>query len=143
MNRDELLNCHFQVDWGGTNLGFMEVTGLEISYDVVEHRDGLSPEYTKVKMPGQVKYSNIILKRGIVKGDNEFYKWMSTIKLNTVERRDLTISLLNENHEPARTWKVKNAFPVKYIGPDLNAAGSEIAVETLEIAHEGLTVINQ
>jgi phage tail-like protein len=142
MNRDALLNCHFLVDWGGTNIGFMEVIGLEIRYDVVEHRAGSSPEYSTVKMPGQVQYSNIILKRGITKGDNEFYRWISTIKLNTVERRDLIISLLNEDHIPAVVWKVKNAFPVKLTGPVLNASASEIAIETLEIAHEGFTVIN-
>lgn len=140
MNRNALLNCHFTVEWGGTNIGFMEVSGLEISHEVVEQRSGSSPEYSAVKMPGQARYSNIILKRGITKGDNEFYLWMNTIKLNTVQRRDITISLLNEEHNPVMVWKVKNAFPVRLIGPELNASGNEIAIETLEIAHEGLSI---
>ena len=143
MNRNALLNCHFQVEWGGTNLGFMEVSGLEINYDVVEDREGSSPEYSSQKMPGRPHYSNIVLKRGITAGDNEFYKWINTIKLNTAERRDITISLLDEEHKPVIVWKVKNAFPVKLTGPLLNASASEIALETIELAHEGLTIINE
>jgi len=89
------------------------------------------------------KFSNVTLKRGTFKGDNDFYKWFNTISLNTIERRDLVISLLNENHEPVVVWKVKNAFPVKVQSTDLKADGNEVAIETLEIAHEGLTIQNE
>lgn len=140
MRNNYFLNCHFRVDWGGSNLSFMEVSGLEIEYDVVEYREGHSPEYGSQKMPGRPKYSNIILKRGITADNNEFYNWLKTIKLNEVERRDIVISLLDCEHNPVAVWKVKNAFPVKYTGPVLNARASEVAVETLEIAHEGITV---
>jgi phage tail-like protein len=88
------------------------------------------------------EYSNITLKRGTFKGDNEFYKWLNTISLNTVERRDLTISLLNEKHEPVVVWKIHNAFPVKVQSTDLKADGSEVAIEQLDLAHEGLTIEN-
>ena len=77
----------------------------------------LVPEYSSIKMPGLRKFTNVTLKRGVVKGDNEFFEWLSTVKLNTVERRDLIISLLNEEHEPVMVWKVHNAFPVKVEGP--------------------------
>ena len=133
---------HFQVQWGGTNLGFAEVGGLNIETQMIEYRDGLSPVYSSVKMPGIPKYGNITLKRGILPADNEFYDWLNTTKLNTVERRDLTISLLNENHEPVMTWKATNAFPVKVEGPGLKATGNEVAIESIEIAHEGLTIEN-
>ena len=93
-----------------------------------------------MKMPGIPKYSNITLKRGIVAGDNEFFDWVNTVRLNKVERRDLVISLLNENHEPAMVWKAKNAFPVKLEGPRLKATGNDVAIETLEVAHEGLSI---
>lgn len=89
------------------------------------------------------KFSNINLKRGTFKGDNDFYKWYNTIALNTVERRDLVISLLNENHEPVVVWKIKNAFPVKITSTDLKSDGNEVAIESLEIAHEGLTIQNE
>ncbi|RYF12431.1 MAG: phage tail protein, partial [Chryseobacterium sp.] len=82
------------------------------------------------------------LKRGTFKSDNEYFAWFQTIQLNTVERRSITISLLDENGEPAVTWKVKNAFPLKVNATDLKAEGNEVAIETLEIAHEGLTIEN-
>jgi phage tail-like protein len=134
---------HFIVNWGGTKVGFSEVSGLNIESQVIEYRDGVSPEYSSRKMPGLRKYANITLKRGIMSGDNEFYQWLNTTKLNTVERRDLIISLLNENHEPVMSWKVVNAFPVKVEGPGLKATGNEVAVESIELAHEGLVVENE
>jgi phage tail-like protein len=94
-------------------------------------------------MPGLRKFSNVTLKRGIVKSDNDFFKWLATIKLNTVERRDLTISLLNESHEPVMVWKIHNAFPVKVEGPQLKASGNEVAIESIELAHEGLELQNE
>jgi phage tail-like protein len=134
---------HFQVEWGGAKIGFTEVSGLDVSTDVIEYREGSSKEYHKVKMPGMQKFSNITLKRGTFSGDNDFYDWYNTIALNTVQRRDLVISLLNENHEPVVVWKIKNAFPVKVTSTDLKADGNEVAIETLEIAHEGLTIQNE
>ena len=133
---------HFMVEWGGSKIGFSEVSGLSIEVQPIEYRDGASPQYSVTKMPGIPKYSNITLKRGVVAADNEFYLWLNTTKLNTVERRDLIISLLNENHEPTMSWKVINAFPVKVEGPGLKSTGNEVAIETLELAHEGLSVEN-
>lgn len=131
---------HFQIQWGGTNIGFSEASGLTIEKQVIEYRDGASKEYGTIKMPGIPKFANIVLKRGIIDGDNEFYAWLNTTKMNKVERRDLTISLLNEDHEPVISWKAVNCFPVKVEGPGLKATGNEIAIETLELAHEGLTI---
>lgn len=133
---------HFTVDWGGTNVGFSEVTGLTQEIQVIEYRDGKSPDYNTVKMPGLRKVTNIVMKRGISKGDNDFFKWLNTVKLNTIERRDLTINLLNENHEPVVTWKVLQAWPVKVEGPGLKATGNEVAIESIELAHEGITLEN-
>lgn len=135
-----LTKFHFLVEWGGTRIGFTEVSGLSVENDVVEYRDGASPEYSKIKMPGMRKFSNITLKRGTFTGDNEFYKWLDTVTLNQVERRDLTISLLNEKHEPVVVWKVRNAFPVKVQSTDLKADGNEVAIEQIDLAHEGLTI---
>lgn len=134
---------HFQVEWGGSKIGFTEISGLDITTEVIEYRDGASPEYSKVKMPGQRKFSNITMKRGTFKGDNEFYIWFNTVSLNQIERRDLTVSLLNESHEPIVVWKVKNAWPAKITPTDLKADGNEVAIESLELAHEGLTIQNE
>jgi phage tail-like protein len=131
---------HYQVEWGGTSAGFSEVSGLTMENQPIEYRDGLMKESSPVKMPGLQKFSNVTLKRGIVNGDNQFFEWLNSVALNKIERRDVTVSLLNENHEPVVIWKIKKAWPVKLEGPGLKAAGNEVAVESIEIAHEGLTV---
>ena len=133
---------HFVVQWGGTRIGFTEVTGLEVTTEKIEYRDGASKEYHKVRMPGMQTFGDLTLKRGIFAADNEFYAWWNTVALNKIERRDITISLLNESHDPVVVWKVKNAWPTKVTSTDLNASGNESAIETLVLSHEGLTMEN-
>ena len=133
---------HFRVEWGGVRIGFTEVTGLTIENEVIEYREGNSPEYNKIKMPGLHKYGNITLKRGIFASDNDYFTWLNSVKLNTIERRDLLISLLNENHEPVVSYKVKQAWPVKIQAPDLKSDANEVAIESIELAHEGLMIQN-
>jgi phage tail-like protein len=133
---------HFRVEWGGAKIGFSEVSGLSVETDVVEYRDGSSPEFHKIKMPGMQKFGNITMKRGIFQGDNDFYNWWNTVALNTIERRDVTISLLNENHEPVVVWKIKNAWPSKVQSTDLKSDDNGVAIETIELAHEGLVIQN-
>ena len=142
MNEYPLVKFSFQVDWGGTQIGFQEVSGLDIETEPIEYRQGASPDFTKIKMPGMIKFSNITLKRGSFKGDNEYFDWLNSIQLNTVERRTLTISLLDDSGSPAITWKVNKAFPIKVQSTDLKAEGNEVAVESIEIAHEGLVIEN-
>ncbi|NEN22341.1 phage tail protein [Cryomorpha ignava] len=142
MNTYPLTTNHFQVEWGGTRMGFTEVSGLSIGIEPINYHEGSSKENSTQKMPGRLKYDNVILKRGIVMSDNEFYTWMSTIKLNKIERRDLTISLLNEDHEPVMVWRLKNAFPIRIEWSPLRADANEAAIESIEISHEGMTVRN-
>lgn len=133
---------HFQVEWGGTKIGFQEVSGLDVEFEMLEYREGSSPTYNKINMPGMVKYTDVVLKRGVFKGDNEFYEWMKSIKLNTVERRDITISLLDEAHAPVVVWKLTNAWPKKIQSTDLKAEGNEVAIDSLTVCHEGVTIDN-
>ena len=142
-NEYPLPKFHFQVEWGGSKIGFTEVSGLDVEREVIEYRDGSSKEYSKLKQPGLTKFSNITLKRGSFDKDNDYYDWWSSIKLETVERRDITISLLNEEHEPVVTWKVKNAWPSKVTPTDLKSDDNGIAIETMELVHEGLTIENE
>ena len=88
------------------------------------------------------KFSNITLKRGTMSKDNAFFNWINEINLTVVVRRDIVISLLNESHEPVMVWKAKNAFPVKVQASDLKSDGNEVAIETIELAHEGLNILN-
>lgn len=140
---------HFQVEWGGTKIGFTEVSGLDLETEVIEYRHGSSKEYSKTKQPGLTKYSNITLKRGTFQSDNEYYNWWKENVFfqegnssGSKYRRNITISLLNEEHAPIVVWKIKNAWALKVQSTDLKADGNEIAVETIELAHEGLTVQN-
>lgn len=135
---------HFEVQWGDKRKGaFTEVSGLDVESEVIEYREGTSKEYSKIKMPGLKKFSNLTLKRGTFTGDNTFFEWWSTIQLNQVERETITISLLNENHEAVLIWEAKNAWPIKIQSTDLKAEASEVAVESMEVAHEGLTIVNK
>ena len=131
---------HFKIEWGGSKIGFSEASGFNVETQVIEYRDGSSPDYSTIKMPGMQKYGNITLKRGVTTADNEFYLWWNTHLLNSIERRDVTISLLNENHDPVVVWKARNAFPTKVDGVQLKANSNDVAIESMELAHEGLTV---
>ena len=134
---------HFQAEWGGVRIGLTEVSGLDVETEVIEYRDGASLEYSKRKIPGMQKYPNVTMKRGVFASDNDYFKWWNTVALNTVERRAVTISLLNEKHEPVMVWKVKNAWPTKIASTDLKADGNEIAIESIELAHDGLSIQNE
>ncbi|REL24468.1 phage tail protein [Rhodohalobacter sp. SW132] len=131
---------HYQVESGMTRIGFTEVTGLNVELQTIDYREGSSLDYQVSKMPGIPQYSNITLKRGIFRSDNEFFQWLNTVKMNNIERRDITISLLNEEHEPVMVWKVREAWPCKVEGPSLNSTGNEVAVESIELCHEGLVI---
>ena len=133
---------HFQAEWGGVRIGFTEISGLDVETEVIEFRDGASKEYSKRKMPGLQKFANVTMKRGVFASDNDYYKWWNTVALNTIERRDVTVSLLNEKHEPVMVWKIKNAWPSKIASTDLKADGNEIAIESIELAHDGLAIQN-
>jgi len=133
---------HFQVQWGGERIGFTEVTGLDMQVEAIEYREGSSPEYSKIKMPGMHKFSNLTLKRGTIAGDSDFYKWVNEISLTKITRRDIVISLLNETHTPVMTWRAKQAFPVKLQASDMKSDGNEVAIETIELAHEGLNLVS-
>ncbi|TCP40178.1 phage tail protein [Rhodovulum marinum] len=133
---------YFQVKWDDTELAFQEVSGLDIESEPIEYRAGNSKVFSKVKMPGMLKSSNITMKKGVFATDNAIFDWFNEIKMNTIKRKALTISLLDEGGNPTMVWKVRNAFPVKITGTDLKAEGNEVAVESIEIAHEGFTIEN-
>ena len=131
---------NFQVDWGGNQIGFSEISGLNMEIEPILVRNGDFKEEVEIKIPGLIKYSEVTLKRGIMKNDNDFFNWINTKNFGNLERRNIVIRLLNERQEPVVVWKLKNCFPTKYIGPVLQANDSNIAIESLVIVHEGLTM---
>ncbi len=140
---------HFLVEWGSDfRIGFTEVSGLDFETEVIEYREGSSKKYNKTKQPGLTKYSNITLKRGSFEGDFDFFtEWQKTYyfqegnETGSLYRRAVTIKLLNENHEPIMTWILENAWPSKVQSTDLKADANEVAIETMELVHEGLTIL--
>ncbi len=133
---------YFQVKWDSQVMSFQEVSGLDIQSEEIKYRHGDSPEFSVIKMPGMKKVGNVTMKKGVFKSDNKFWDWFNQIKMNTVKRLPVTISLLDETGAPTMVWTLANAWPTKITGTDLKAEGNEVAIETIEIVHEGLTIAN-
>lgn len=133
---------YFQVKWDANVMSFQEVSGLDIQSEEIKYRHGDSPQFSVIKMPGMKKFGNVTMKKGIFKGDNKFWDWLNQIKMNTIKRVPVTISLLDEAGAPTMVWTLANAWPTKITGTDLKAEGNEVAVESIEIVHEGLTISN-
>lgn len=120
----------FVVSFGEESIPFSEVSGLDIGVDTITYKDGLG----KIHMPGQKTDVNITLKRGLVRQKSQFYDWISSMSLNLVDKKDITVSLTNETGtEPLVTWKVMNAFPKKLTAPSVNGSSNEASVESLEL----------
>ncbi len=117
---------------------FAEASGLEVAMDPIEYRNG-SEDITVRKIPGLKKFTNITLKKGI-SGDLEFWTWIVKGLNGSALRVEGSITLLNEAKAPVMQWKFKRGWPCKFTGPGLNAKNNEIAMETIEICHEGLAI---
>ena len=141
-NNWPLPKFHFKVEWDKEVMSFQEVSGLDVQSEEIKYRKGDSPVFSPVKMPGLKKYGNVTMKKGILKNDNKFWDWLNQIKMNTIARKSITISLLDEAGAPTMVWTLANAWPTKITGTDMKAEGNEVAVESIEIVHEGLTIAN-
>ncbi len=112
--------------------GFSEASGFDASIDVIEYREGDMVQ-TPMKVPGLKKYGNITLKQGVT-DSTVMYDWIIAGVEGEVERKTITITILDETETAAASWQVINVWPAKYTAPDFNATASEIAIESLEIA---------
>lgn len=121
--------------------GFSEATGFDASIDVIEYREGDMTAETPMKVAGLKKYGNITLKQGLT-DSRVMYDWLAAGVNGEVQRKTVTLTLLNETQAPVASWQIINAWPTKYTAPDFNATASEIAIETVEIAHEGMTRVS-
>jgi phage tail-like protein len=137
-----LVKFSFQVKWDDAEFIFQEVTGLSSETQVIEYRGGSSKVYAAVKMPGIQKFGNVTLKKGMFLGNKALWDKYNLITMNTYKRSTITINLLDEKNEVAMSWTLANAFPVKITVTDMKSDGNEVAVETIELAHEGLKSVN-
>lgn len=135
--QDPFLNFNYLVEIDGIARGaFHEVSGLESTIDVVEHREG-GANTTPHKLAGQTKHSNIVLKWGTTI-DPELYRWHKAVIDGTIERRNGSVVLLDRKGIEVARWNFERAWPSKYTGPSLSAEASDVAIETMELVHEGL-----
>ena len=118
---------------------FLEVCGIEAAVAVVDYRNGNDKLGTPRKLPGETTFTNITLKRGLT-SDLSLWNWMRETLEGQVSRRNMSIILLNDAKEDVLRFNFINGWPVKWEGPHLNGESNGVAIETLEIAHEGLSV---
>jgi phage tail-like protein len=137
--KDPYKNHRFTVQIDGiTQAGFREVTIPDSSQDPVEYREGNEPPTVR-KQPGLVKYGNVTLKWGIT-DSLDLYNWRKQIEDGKIKeaRKNIAIELINDEGAASSRWELSQAWPTKYTAPSLNATANEIAIETMEIAHEGI-----
>jgi phage tail-like protein len=121
--------------------GFSECSGLEATVEVLEYKEGGVNGYTH-KFPTRASFGNITLKHGVIPTDDDFWTWHNGFVLGSGTRRDGLIVLLDESRTPAVVWQFARGVPTKWIGPAMNATQSAVAIESLEIAHEGLFLLS-
>ena len=133
---------HFIVEWGGARTSVAEVCGLGIELEAPAFRDSGSPANSATSMPGMLRYPRLVLRRTVQPGDNDFFNWINTAQFNSVTRRDVTVRLLDSSGNPVVVWTFRNAYPVKLEYSPLESRDSAPMMETLELAHDGMTVAN-
>jgi phage tail-like protein len=130
----------FRVEIAGIQrAGFQEVSGLDAGQETIDYREGSDKTMTARKLAGLTKFSNIVLKRGITL-DMDLWEWRKLVldgKIAEARRNGAIILMDDEGHDAVR-WDFRDAWPVKWTGPSLNASGNDVAIETLELVHEGL-----
>jgi phage tail-like protein len=134
---DGVANCRFYVKIDGMATAvFTEMSGLQVETVVTEYEEGGNNGFVH-RLPGRTKVGNLTLKRGIV-ASNEFFNWYSEILEGKLKYRHVDVLVYDAQGKELAKWSFANAFPVKWIGPQLAADGKNAAIETLELAHEGL-----
>ena len=133
---------HYRVEIDGMDpVAFAEISGLSIARETITYKDGLSCIQGAKRMPGLATDLKFTMKKGIIKADSQLYDWINSTRLTTVEKKNVTISLMDEKGEvPVVTWKVTNAFPVKLDAPSFNAKTNDVAIESLELMADDLKI---
>lgn len=138
--RDPYRTFNFQLEIDGVPLGaFSEASGLTAEGDAVDYREGTDLQQNVRKLAGLRKYTNITLKRGYTQ-DKSLWRWYGNIVNGLPDRRDVTIVLMNEARQPVLRWHAESAWLNKIEGASFKASGNEIAMESVELVHEGLTI---
>lgn len=136
---------NYRVDIDGETMSFSEASGLSIAYESTTYKE--SPVEGSIgpmlmQMPAQPTPPTVTLKRGIIRGDRltYLYRWLDSVKLNLVDKKDITISLCDEEGKPIIIWEVYNAFPKKLDAPSFTADSNDAAIESMELAADNILI---
>lgn len=137
---DPYVAFNYLIEIGGIRVGgFNEVSGLDAEIEPVDYRNG-DEDFVARKLPGIKKFPNIVLKRGII-GDIDAFDWFRQAATGSVDRREGAIILRDERRNEVMRWKFVRGWACKYTGPSLKGDSSAVAIESIEICHEGLDVV--
>jgi phage tail-like protein len=135
---DPYLNYNFLVELGGgVAAGFSEADLPAGRIEAVAYREGADRTSAARLLPGRVEYDTLVLRRGFA-GDPELFQWWRAVVQGNVDRRNVSVVLLDEQRQEVARWNLRRAWPTKYEPPSLNGLGNDVAIETLELAHEGI-----
>ena len=138
VRQDPYLDFNFLVEIDGvTAAGFREAELPEGRIDVVAYREGSDRTSAARLLPGRVEYGPLVLRRGFA-GDAQLFQWWNDVVQGTLDRRNVSVILLDEQRQEVARWNLRRAWPSKYTAPALNALGNEVVIETLELVHEGI-----
>jgi phage tail-like protein len=136
--RDPLKGYSFLVEIDGVaSAGFKSVSGLAAEAEVIEYRQLGDPPSSTYKLPGRVRYPNVVMRRGLTVS-RDLWDWWQTVADGTVERRNVAVVFLDDSRTPVLRWLLERAWIAKIEISELDASKNEIAIESIELAHEGL-----
>ena len=131
-------NFRLEID-NTTVAAFSEVGGLTSDGDVVDYRTGVDIPLTNRKLPGLRKYGPITLKRGMLH-DTTLWDWYRQISIGVKDRRHGSVVLMDEARRDVLRWNFDSAWPNKMEGPSMKAGSSEVAIESIELIVEDITL---
>ena len=135
--KDPYLSFHFLLEIGGLiKGGFSEVSGLQAEVDTEDYEEGGVNDFVH-KLPKATKYPNLILKRGMTDSD-VLWKWHQDVIKGKIDRKKVRIIILDNKRQEALQWEFKEAYPVKWMGPEFRANDNNVSIETLELVHQGI-----
>jgi phage tail-like protein len=136
---------NYRVEIGGASIAFSEVSGLNIGYEITTYKESpvsATPGPRTMHMPAQVTPPTITLKKGLVreKSLQSLYAWIQTVATNQIDKRDIFVRLCDEQGAPVISWKILNAFPTKLTAPTFDAKSNDVAIETMELKADAITM---
>jgi phage tail-like protein len=138
---DPYLNFNFRIEIDGLEVaGFSEVQVPEGRIEAVAYREGTDGSSAARLLPGRVEWEPVVLRRGFA-GDASLFEWWNELVHGNLSRKNVAIVLLDEQQRDVARWLVRRAWPSKLVGPNLRGLGNDVAIETLELSHEGIELV--